>query len=89
MRRILIAAISLVLAGSLGGCYVYSDPYGFGAGFGRPYYAHAGGYNGQAYNGYNGGGGYGGGYGGSYGGGYYGSPYYGYGYGDGYYGGGY
>jgi len=38
MRRILIILASLVLAGSVAGCYVYSGPYGFGGGSGQPYW---------------------------------------------------
>src|ERR1700747_2831334 len=66
----------LILAGSLSGCYVYGDPYGYGEGYySRHYYGYGGGYYSQP------------GYGGyyysqpSYGGGYYSQP----GYGSGYY----
>ena len=65
--------LSLVLAGSLAGCYVYAGPTGFGSGFGRPFYGYGGGYYNQPSYGY--------------GSGYYNRPNYGYG--GGYYGGGY
>jgi hypothetical protein len=75
MRPTLSILASLVLAGSLAGCYVYGGPYGVGGGFGQPYYGGGGGYYSQPYYGY--------------GGGYYARPYHGYGYGGGYYRGGY
>jgi hypothetical protein len=55
MRRILIILASLVLAGSVAGCYVYSGPYGFGGGFGQPYYGNGASYYSQPYYGYGGG----------------------------------
>jgi len=63
----------LALAVILTGCYAYAGPYGFGGGFGRPYYGYGGGYYNRPYYGY--------------GGGYYNRPNYGYGGGN--YGGGY
>ena len=62
MRRVLSILASLILAGSLAGCYAY-----VGAGFGRPYYGYTGGYYGRPHHSYGYGGDY---YGGGYGGGY-------------------